>query len=1094
MLGEKPALELDVPRKTAGTSFRGTVRGTVRLRTRVEPVLTLVKNFFMKIWKMISCTPFGIMLLLRVYMVFWALRYNTCVSILIVVWTYYSIWYQDSSRFFAFMPYLLIPAISLQLLGTKFVQIPRVMGEVISVEYLKYFIAFGGLPFSVDKSLTPKVEYLITLAGLFLVCATLKMVQYIPEYEDWSKKETAKAYKNPNLLEIIVRFFMDHVEKIYLIILYLIALNVLNVIHTLALVFLILFTLLRDKTKKYFPAIILILGTRTLGRYGVLAGYIFEANYTSKDLRILKIIGFNIDWDDSVKSSLIYRIGFEWELIIMYLCSYIQLRILQYISKNPFSQIPINWENLFIKFASFLYYLFQTYLLWVIYFTFIFILAYQSECIFIQGYIIIMVVMVTAHIMKDLNDVGYQGYLYVQPLWTLLNVYNSFILLASYITYFVAYTAELSTNVSEATLEIIKIVGLKFTDGEDKKLQSTFLPQFIMLYLGFIARWNMMAQRDNPPEREVKYTKSSWMWLIGIVDWFTKYSFHMLFLVFGLFAVLWSLNFLMLACLMIFGIHYSVLHAKYVNAIKFTDDVPVNYQEKQQIINGEYEVQKAKMLSQSKITLNFLIILVFVALIATQLFPFVHLFKEYVDRFDSSGNSKTVIHNLEILEALGCFLGTIGKESPRTPMIKLIIGYLVLLVACAVEIRGLNWYRNRMGYTFTRVFPETKPNEEEERASIFDIFKYVIFKYALASEKKMKYLMTTMMIIKTLLEYLVVGSFLFSVTGKNNFLEIAFIIIAAVCLFAKLTLKRSQSIASYMWFLFLIQFLLFVLNATRNTVPQEIDEAIFVKAFRVPDWPSYNILFKNIASRMEWGLYLGLGGTNITRYFFCLDVCIFIFQGLYFQHFSHSFYTLSGALKEKDKDKEQDDTVSIIPAGMEKRPSKLMKFFYKFVKNVLFIYSHIFTLFCLLIMTFSTKGAIDVLYLGFSVLFMQFDLFGKIGSKKWTLSIFFKYVLKPYTFIDLSAQFIYQVPYFLQVLNPDVMSLIGIHRRTSDDLTIWIKIIIYIVVLYQDTIYSSKEYRRMCRHERMKIKNLVLLVITNSNSRKESTWPSFITI
>jgi len=438
-----------------------------------------------------------------------------------------------------------------------------------------------------------------------------------------------------------------------------------------------------------------------------------------------------------------------------------------------------------------------------------------------------------------------------------------------------------------------------------------------------------------------------------------------------------------------------------------------------------------------------------------------------------------MIQDLEIIEALACFLGTIGKESPRTPMIKLIIGYLILLCACAVEIRGLNWYRNRMGYTFKRVFPEVEP-EEEKKATVFDIFKYIILKHALSSEKRMKYLMATMIIVKTFLEYLVVASFLCSVTGKDNILEIAFIPLAIICIFRKVTLKMALSISSYMWFWVLFQVLLFVFNMTHNSVPQELDDSIFIKAFNLSDWPAYRIVLKNWDYMEEWGNYLGFSGSKTTRHFLCLDIVFLIFQSIYFQHFSHSFYTLSAAIsdKNKDKDKEVDEIVSVIPEGMEKKPSKLIKFFYKITKNVLFIYSHIFTLFCLLIMTFSAKGATNVLYLGFSVLFMQFDLFDKIGSRKWALALLFKYILKPYTFIDLAAQFIYQVPYLLKIFDSEIMSLIGIHRRTENDFTIWIKVVIYIIVLYQDTIYSSKEYRKMCRHERRKIKYLVSILIT----------------
>jgi len=613
--------EMSLPSKT--------MRKTLRVKSKAEPLWNLIKNFFLKLWKLSICSPFVIMILLRVYMKFWILRYNSFLSIIITIWNYYSIWYQNASCFFAVMPYLLIPAISIQLLGTKFVEIPGVMGEVVPDEYRKHLNAIGCLQFASDKNLIPEVEYLITLGGLFLVCATLKMVHYIPAYEEFRKKQALAVYKYPNILEVIVRFFLDHGEKLYIIVLYIISFSVLNVIHTFILLFFILFTLVKSKARRYFPFIIIILAIRSIGRNAVLNGHIIELDYSSNLLRAFTIIGINIDWRDSEKNAVIFKLGTDWELIIMYVCSYIQLRILQYIEKHPFTEMQMNAKSFFVKFASFINYLIQTYLLWGIYFTFILILAYQNQSLFIQGYMIIVFLIIIVHVFKDLNSEGYKGYVFVRPIWNLLAAYNTIILFASYITYFVAYTGDFSIGLSDSTFEMIKILGIEFVDDENKGLEYTFLPQFIILYLGFIARGNILTKRDIEEENEVEYKKSSWMLFIKVVDWFTGYSFQMLFLLFGLLTMLWSMNLSMCVCLIIFCIHYTVLHYKYLDSIKYKDDVSVDYQEKQKIISEECAIQKAKMLAQSKLTLNFLIFLVSISLLATQVFPFAQTYKEY---------------------------------------------------------------------------------------------------------------------------------------------------------------------------------------------------------------------------------------------------------------------------------------------------------------------------------------------------------------------------------------------------------------------------------------------------------------------------------
>ena len=156
-------------------------------------------------------------------------------------------------------------------------------------------------------------------------------------------------------------------------------------------------------------------------------------------------------------------------------------------------------------------------------------------------------------------------------------------------------------------------------------------------------------------------------------------------------------------------------------------------------------------------------------------------------------------------------------------------------------------------------------------------------------------------------------------------------------------------------------------------------------------------------------------------------------------------------------------------AGKEEKTgaSSVIHFLYRFMQKTFFVYSHIFTLFLLLIVSAFSSGAIMILYLIFSVVFMQCDLFSSMGSPTWNLPVYTKFILKPYVLADIIVQFVFQIPYFPN-LHIRIMPYAGIEDFSVSVFTILVKIVIFTLVIYQESIYASVQYRAVCRRELLK--------------------------
>lgn len=123
----------------------------------------------------------------RLILTCWVVKYNSYFTVPIVLWNYYSICYKDYKWFAKYPPFMIIPVLAVQLLGTKIVNIPFLVDP--QWKYVKKLENFGCYPYILDSSINELWEYVWMLFSFLFVCLTYKMCQYLPLYHQWEKEQ-----------------------------------------------------------------------------------------------------------------------------------------------------------------------------------------------------------------------------------------------------------------------------------------------------------------------------------------------------------------------------------------------------------------------------------------------------------------------------------------------------------------------------------------------------------------------------------------------------------------------------------------------------------------------------------------------------------------------------------------------------------------------------------------------------------------------------------------------------------------------------------------------------------------------------------------
>ncbi len=1034
----------------------------------------LMKHWASDWWKQLIWTPFGMLLVVRVAAVVWVLKYNSVLSLPVLVWLYYSIWYGNAQQFCRLSPCLLIPAIAFQLVGSKIVCVPQLVPA--RWEYAKYLPILGMFPYAGEKGVNSTLEFAEQFAFLALVCAAYTLRRNLAGYSRWERDRSEVVGKLTCNLEIVVHFVVDNMEKLYMVLIYLTAFTKVDIMHTLILCFIVLFVLRQRCARRHFVLMIFIVFFRSMLVYSAALGRLFGHTYSEAASLLLTILGVNANLNES--SRMFFKFSPTWEFSTMYFCTFVQFRALQYLLKHygddndlrvvlPESESGCAWiftalkENL------------QKSVLWAIYLVLFVVLAYQEPTVIVILNSVLLVVLISMHTNYDLSGERGDGSAKIVAMCHAINVINPLIIFVSYVFCLLAYTFEVILLAPDSQeYYVMKALGFDPAKPSEMCLQLRFLPQFAMLYLSHLAQQHVQSRQLEPPNSPpIEYSSDLWSHCLLLLDTLSKYSFHLLFLLTVALGVFWSLNGTMLLYMCAFCVHYLTLHLRFLRGLAdFMPEIvsrpkdPHEYTEREATIARESSAQAAVSDEQRRRTLRIILGLTCAAMLVCQLFRLEPGAKQFADRYLIGETRVRILYLAEVVQAVGTVLGVMsGEELGADSFIVILSGYIAMMYMCALENLAISWHKDRLGYIFKQVSASHHAGEPELHLEAHEESPLVVPKDRSNAERQARYRVVSMLLLGTVLEHVILGAFFLTAALKNSVLEIAFILIAILCVCVRLSHRLSWAISCCVWLSTVLHYGMCVANMDPGVVPQQINDSVFRRVFRVDQWPPYKIVFPG---QEEWAHYFALASSKSMLVSFLADAAILCAQAVYFQNFCHGFYSLD-RMEPKVSQKEPR------PVDEELRDEARggLSLLYDVMRKVFFLYSHTFVLCFLLLVSTSSSGAITILYVIFCVVFIQVDLFYNVGAWAWSLPLYIRYILRPYILLDIIVQFTCQVPFFADSIT-EVVPYIGIQNFNKSTSTILLKIAIFTLVIYQEAIFKTPHYTEICRTAEEKTRRL----------------------
>ena len=365
--------------------------------------------------------------------------------------------------------------------------------------------------------------------------------------------------------------------------------------------------------------------------------------------------------------------------------------------------------------------------------------------------------------------------------------------------------------------------------------------------------------------------------------------------------------------------------------------------------------------------------------------------------------------------------------------------------------------------------------------------------------------------LKAFIEVIVIALILFAATLKANI--ISFIFLFLVFWTYKINGLNTQImfyIATLFLILFNLQYLVFISNLSYSTDPFFDYEAIKnIKIIFDKPWCETILGY-------SWGFFLSCGVSQYQIRTLWIDALILIILYFYLEFFSFSLYEnynenkryndlytkyskkFRAFLKNKYEafaynmkfsyginlrfnvhiDKEEDNTILSIHEREKKikgkQKTKKNKNVRKFkeLRNLVFLFFHQFILLIMLIVSSTNKGLISLGYMVISIYYI-YNIYHFLNGKKWGLKNGIRSFIKPYLFFDITIQFIFQIPLKFFSENAEIfevfMNFLGYsklinYKSNNNDysplISMLMKILCYFLVLLQEVIYSSYDFKK----------------------------------
>ena len=389
--------------------------------------------------------------------------------------------------------------------------------------------------------------------------------------------------------------------------------------------------------------------------------------------------------------------------------------------------------------------------------------------------------------------------------------------------------------------------------------------------------------------------------------------------------------------------------------------------------------------------------------------------------------------------------------------------------------------------------------------------------------------------MKKLIELLIIFLVFFNVLLKCNILSFMFLIIILFTYHQKnISTKLFFKISYFILLLLILQYTVFVSNLSYITNPFIDNEVILCinKYIGIP-WTNY------FNSNYRWATFLSLGTNRYQIKTLWVDVCIVLLLYFYLEFFSFSLYKENENEEElkyiyfkynqkfkKLKTISKEEYNSFIKAmkisyDIELQPSsrnkiyvlnedneikemnlnrvkkynkQMLKILYLFkndkkylflnktakikgyVKLTSFFYIlfHYILLLLTLIICIINQGLLAIGYICFSIYYI-YKSHCFLKGRTWSLLYGINYFMKPYLFLDIVFQFIFQIPFNIYMKNNEklkdfnnILGLAKISDYSSNSggmnkkafVMVLLKILSYFLFLIQENLYLSYEFKK----------------------------------
>ena len=389
--------------------------------------------------------------------------------------------------------------------------------------------------------------------------------------------------------------------------------------------------------------------------------------------------------------------------------------------------------------------------------------------------------------------------------------------------------------------------------------------------------------------------------------------------------------------------------------------------------------------------------------------------------------------------------------------------------------------------------------------------------------------------LKKLIELLILFLIFLNVLVKCNILSFMFLIIILFTYKQKnINTQLFFKISYFMLFLLIVQYTIFVSNISylTNTF---IDNEIIACINRYIGIPWVNHLnFNN-----RWATFLSLGTNRYQVKTLWLDVCIVLLLYFYLEFFSFSLYKeeedsnelkyiyfkynqkfkklktiskeeyntflramkvsydieLKPSLKNKNYICDDNNEIKEVNLNRVKKYNKdLLKILYLFknnkkylfikktakikgymkFNNFFYISFHYILLSLTLIICILNQGLLVIGYIFFSIFYI-YKSHCFLKGRRWSLLYGIYYFMKPYLFLDIIFQFLFQIPFNIYIKNneklKDFSNILGLAKISDYSSTsvvmikqafvmVLLKILSYFLFLIQENLYLSHEFKK----------------------------------